>query len=182
MNPILLILTLGCTLPAHALAEPPAVDDPQISRSRGEAGGVVVLWTRVIPRTDDPAITAVAASIQSAVATSTARLLPGRATDRRPAPERVCPRAGCLGVAASALLLHRGEGCAVVLLVSRPGQSELQVVPWVGRMTLSAGSVPFREPPETLVRVSDFQKCERVAALLAEPAPAVDAALSDAAK
>ncbi len=165
-----------------AVADPPAGDDPQISRSRGEAGGAVVLWTRVIPRTDDPAIAALAGEVQAKLAAAVARALPGRAIDRRPSPERVCPRAGCLGTAAGALLLHRDGGCAVVLLVSAPGQSVSNLLEWAGGVTLASKTVPFREPPEGVVRVKDFVRCTTVPGLLETQAPAVDEALAAAAK
>ena len=140
-----------------------------------------MLWTRVIPRTEDAAILAVAADVQARVAEAVAKALPGRPTDRRPAPERVCGRAGCLGVAASALLVHRNGGCAVVFLASRAGPSEMRLVPWGGAVTTSSPTVPFREPPEGVVRVTDFLKCADIGARLAEPALAVDEALKAAA-
>lgn len=141
-----------------------------------------MLWTRVIPRSDDPLMATMAADMQAAVAKVVNRVLTGRPSDRRPSPERVCPRAGCVGVAVSALLLHRGGGCAAVLLVSAPGTPEQRLVPWVGGVTLKSPTVPFREAPEGAVSVTDFVKCDRVAALMAEPAPTVDAALEAASK
>src|SRR4051812_28885981 len=42
-----------------------ANDTPEISRSRGTAGGVVVLWPRIVPRSEDPAVLDLATRIQA---------------------------------------------------------------------------------------------------------------------
>ena len=70
---------------------------PEISRSGGVTGGVVLLWPRVIPRSEDPQTDQDAAFVQGQLRAAIARALPGRPVDVRPNPERVCPRAGCAG-------------------------------------------------------------------------------------
>ena len=60
---------------------------PEISRSRGEQGGAVVLWPRVIPKTDDPAVLELAARVQARLA----QLAEAHTSkeDKSPSPKRV---------------------------------------------------------------------------------------------
>src|SRR5262249_6485435 len=45
-------------------AAEPRDDAPEISRSRGTKGGVVVLWPRVWPRSEEPGATELATKVQ----------------------------------------------------------------------------------------------------------------------
>ena len=92
-------------------------------------------------------------------------MLPDRPVDVRPAPERVCPQAGCKAMTVGALLVHTGQACAVVALVSGPGRSAVHLLPWAGKVTLKQQTLPFREYPESHVTILDFQRC----GALAEP-------------
>src|SRR5690242_7723512 len=97
------------TVAAHAL------DAPEISRSTGTAGGVVVLWPRIVGDKGGPLegdTRQIAARIQRRLQSIVGRALPGRSVDVRPEPERVCPRAGCQAIAVGAVLSRSGGGCA----------------------------------------------------------------------
>jgi hypothetical protein len=59
------------------------------------------------------------------------------------------------------VLLHRNDkGCVAVALVSGPGQAPARLVGWGGQVRLKAQQVPFRQPPESSVAVSDFAPCD----------------------
>lgn len=153
-------------------------DAPEISRSVGKKGGVVVLWPRVAP--DAPAGTdAHAAAVQAKLA-ELARAAT-EVVDVRPAPERVCPmETGCKAVAVGAVVTRRGEGCAVVATVSAPGRSPQGLVPWAGELKLKMTAAEFRVPPEPQIVVTDFLPCAELAAALDAGAPAITAALAKA--
>lgn len=159
-----------------------AGDAPEISRSVGVRGGVVVFWPRVAPRSDDPAIRAIAATVQQRLQQLAERALPGRRVEVRPEPERVCPRAGCEAMTLGASLYHTpAGGCLVVALVSGAGQSPQRLVPWVGSAELREAVVPFREPPESRIVSRDMARCGDVAGLLANGEAAVVEAIRTAA-
>lgn len=149
--------------PAVATKPAPAAgasDDPRISRSAGEPGGVVLLWPRVVPADDSETTNAIADGIQRHMRGVVERALPGRPVDVRPSPERTCPKAGCAGVAFGALLVRRGEGCAVVAMVMPAGTSEpTTLVDWAGALKLARTQIPFRAYPESEVTISDFAAC-----------------------
>ncbi len=129
-------------------------DGPEISRSSGKRGGIVVLWPRVAGGGE----AAQAGLVQTTLAELARAVSP--MVDVRPSPERVCPRAtGCRAVALGAVLVERESGCAVVATVSRPGQSAAELIPWAGGLTLTQERVAFREPPETQVVVTEFSAC-----------------------
>jgi hypothetical protein len=153
-----------------------AGDSPQISRSVGEPGGVVVLWPRVIPATDTPATRHAAALVQAQLRKLVAETLAGRPVDTRPEPERVCPQAGCKAMTVGALLIHSGDACAVVALISGPGRAPATLVPWAGRVDLKRVSIGFREPAESYVTIRDFQHCSA----LVEPLKAGEAVVKQA--
>ncbi|MFO0553145.1 MAG: hypothetical protein U0271_32455 [Polyangiaceae bacterium] len=133
-------------------------DAPEISRSAGTPANVVVLWPRIIPRTEDPAVTNLATAIQSRLALVAKNA--GLEVDRRPAPERVCPRpSGCEGVSLGAVLAVRDGACAVVGLVGPPGTADVELVPLAGGVDLKMAATPFRDPPENAVTVNEFEKC-----------------------
>src|SRR5689334_3604159 len=99
-------------------------DGPEISRSLGRKGGVVVLWPRVSGDANDVA----AGKVQAALAKIAGGV--SETVDVRPSPERVCPKeTGCRAVALGAVLVVQGEGCAVVATVSAPGKTPATLVP-----------------------------------------------------
>lgn len=154
---------------------------PEISRSGGVEGGVVLLWPRVIPRSEDPQTDQDAAFVQGQLRAAIARALPGKPVDVRPNPERVCPRNGCAGISLGAVFLHKDAGCGVVATVSKPGQQPQRLIAMAGALTLAADSVPFREPPETFVTVHDFDRCVDLGPSMELRMAALEAALRDAA-
>jgi hypothetical protein len=138
-----------------------SVDAPEISRSVGVEGGIVVLWPRVVgPRGSPTRAVDQARQLQSRLVAIAGRVAPGRPVDVRPQPERVCPRSGCSALALGVVLAVSGQGCAAIALVSDPGQSPAELVPWGGQVRLKSNSVPFREPPELAVRITDYARCD----------------------
>jgi hypothetical protein len=143
-------------------------DAPEISRTVGARGGVLVLWPRVAPRSEDPAIRALAATLQQRLRQLAERAVPGRTIDVRPEPERVCPRQGCEAMTVGASLFHTpAGGCTIVAIVSGAGASPQRLVPWVGDVTLRQQIVPFREPPESQITARDMERCTNAVGALA---------------
>lgn len=158
-------------------------DGPHISRSVGKEGGAVVFWPRVIPKSDDPAITKLAGELQQKLAEVTKKVVAADAVDVRPEPERVCPKAGCAAITVGVLLTAQGGGCTAVALVSGAGQSATKLIPWAGKVTLAQTEVPFRDYPESQVTIRDSVPCpELIAKLAAKEAElrgAIKAALTE---
>jgi hypothetical protein len=148
-------------------------DAPEISRSAGVEGGVVVLWPRIVPKSEKEKTRKVAAVVQKQLEVLVRKFLPGRPVDVRPEPERTCRKAGCLAVSVGALLARKGKGCAVVALVSRPGKSAARLVSWVGKVKLKTDFAPFREPPESYLSITDFAVCDEVTSQLSRQAEPV---------
>ena len=147
-----------------------ANDAPEISRSAGSEGAVVVLWPRIIPKTEDPETLALAEKIQSKLA-SMATAAGAKAVDKRPAPERVCPRpAGCVGPSIGAVLTVKESACAVAVVVGPPGASDVELLPLAGGFDLKRSTVPFREPPESALTIVEFAKCSDLRTSLMENA------------
>jgi hypothetical protein len=169
---------LGVSALALALASRPAAafgDGPEISRSRGRKGGIVVLWPRVIAEAgvghDD------AVKVQNALADMARRLVPAAVVDVRPEPERVCPKeTGCRGISIGAVLAEKDAGCAVVATVSVPGPSPTTLVPWVAEVGFrnKKMTIPFRNPPEAELIVNDFAPCADLDASLVAGAARVE--------
>jgi hypothetical protein len=157
-------------------------DAPEISRSAGTEGGVVVLWPRIIPASAGAESHDVAAALQSHLVSLVQTALPGREIDVRPEPERVCRQAGCIAMSVGILLARSGDGCVAVALISRPGQSPARLVPWVGEVVLSQEEVPFREHPESVVTISDFARCDEVAGALDTRDSIIEAAILEASR
>lgn len=148
-------------------------DSPEISRSVGQADGLVVLWPRISPRTEDPAVLELARLVQAR--------LRGIALDTyaekvevRPMPERVCPRQGCAAPTLGAILMVQGDTCAVVATLASPGMSSTRLIPWVGGAQVKGGDAPFREPPESYVTITELKKCADLKKALADNAPLGD--------
>lgn len=152
-----------------------AGDAPEISRSRGRPGGAVVLWPRVVPEAQDPALDELAAKLQQRLEGIALRTLGERRIQVRPRPERVCPLEGCRSVSLGVLLGHQGGGCVAVALVGPPGAEPMQAVPWAGTVELAVDSIPFRQPPEAHLTVREFTPCADL--LLQLDDPAVEAAV-----
>lgn len=155
---------------------------PEISKSGGAEGGVVVLWPRVAPKSDDPEVKEIAELAQSRLASLAGEL--GVEVDKRPEPERVCPRPqGCKAVSLGFVLAKHQGGCALVATVSKPGESPATLVPWVGTVELRSSTVPFREPPESEVSVTEMASCSKLKKdLSANAAPADEAKVVSALK
>ena len=160
---ILMMALLSTAAMAVAAAD---VDAPEISRSRGSRGSVVVLWPRIIPADDSPETQQLARAVQANLVSMVRTTFPGRDIDVRPAPERVCPMGGCDGAAVGALLLLREDGCAVIALGSQPGTVPMTLVPWAGDVRLRGTRIPFRQHPENWVTVTDFARRDQLPAAL----------------
>lgn len=139
-----------------------ANDAPEISRGVGDEGTVVVLWPRIFPKSEDPKVVELATRIQSRL--ERAGKSGGGEADKRPSPERVCPREGCRGVSVGAVLAMKDKGCAVVATVGPPGAKPVALVTLAGEVELKAKESPFRDPPENLLTVQEFVPCEKLIA------------------
>lgn len=176
--------TLSATAgPAPAKAPPPApvaesLEERHVSKSPGVAGGVTILWPRIIPRDIVDENRDLGAALQQQMRVMVEKHLPGRPIDFRPEPERVCPKTGCTGVSVGLLLSRQGQGCLVLALVSRPGVSPTRLVPWVGKVQLRADTVGFREWPESQITVADYIPCNSLLTTM----DAQEAAIADALK
>jgi len=149
-------LVFAVVMPARAK------DAPEISRSGGVRGGVVVFWPRIIPRAETDSSRGVATAIQKRLITLVDDAFPDRLVDIRPEPERVCPRQGCQSMTAGALLIRKKSSCVVIGLFGRWGKAPTMLVPWVGKVKLKTNVVPFREPPESQVTIVDWASCDQV--------------------
>lgn len=157
-----------------------AGDAPEISTSRGPEDGLVILWPRVVPATDNPEVTALAGRVQAYLAEVAGRT--GRPLDVRPDPERVCPkhRGGCEAPTISAFIGHADGGCVVVGLIGGVGESGQDLLPWVGQVQVRSRHIDFRVRPEDSLRVTDFVPCSAAADALSEREDLVADALREA--
>lgn len=131
----------------------------EVSRTRGRGGGVVVLWPRIVPETEDPAMLALAARLQERVREAAAvGVVPNR-IDVRPAPERVCPMNGCRATSVGLLLGHQDGGCVALAIVGPPGAEAQRLVPLAGSVGMDDAGLPFREAPEGKVVITEFVSC-----------------------
>lgn len=171
------------TTPAPAPQPAPAsLEERNVSTSAGTAGGVTVLWPRIIPREIVDDNRGLASALQQQMQRIVEKHLPGRPIDFRPEPERVCPKDGCAGVSVGLLLSRQGQGCLVIALISRPGVSPTKIVPWVGKVQLRADTVGFREWPESQITVDDYVPCNSLLTTMDAQEPAIAAALQAAAQ
>ncbi len=175
----LVVLVAGC---GGASAEPQFADpddpayaasfegdrDARISTSRGEPGGYVVLWPRVVPADADGALAGLAAAVQDRLVALAREAAAEHPVDVRPNPERVCPREGCLAASVGAALLHSGTGCALVLVTAPPGTGRAHLDAWVGGVDVLNANPPFRDPPEDHLRVQELVPCVDLAGSLDE--------------
>ncbi len=154
---------------------------PEISHSKGVAGGIVVLWPRIIPGTIAEENTAIAAQVQAKVKALAEKALPGRAVDVRPKPERVCPKAGCDAVSINVLFTKNSTACVAVALINAPGTSSTKLIPWGGGVELKSDTIQFRDMPENFVKIKDYVPCDQLITSMAEQDQFIEAALRAAA-
>jgi hypothetical protein len=147
--------------PAYA-AQQNGVVDATISQSVGPEGGVVVLWPRVVPSSQAEARAGAVGAVQELLRQLAEQTLPDHPIEVRPAPQRSCPRSGCAAIALGAVVATSGAGCAVAATVARPGQQPTWLAPWTDNAQLRATTVPFREPPESLIHVRDYHPCDEL--------------------
>lgn len=150
---------------------------PEISHSKGIAGGVVLLYPRIIPASVAEESRSLTNEVQLHLKGTIERALPGRTVDVRPAPERVCPRGGCEGTSVNVLFSRSGPGCMVVALVGKPGESSIKLIPWAGVVELRSDLVPFREPPESQVTIKDYVPCDKLIQAMNDNESFVEAAI-----
>jgi hypothetical protein len=185
-------LLAGCSAPQIDPEELPDPDDPayhasfdeptdsRVSTTRGEEGGIMILWPRVIPAAGEEDVSAIASALQERMRAIAERALPSQPIDVRPQPQRACPSAGCLSLAFGAVLAHSSGNCVVVATIARPGETPTRLHRWSSGVTVRRPSVPFREPPESAVGVTDFLDCSDLDALLAEGDGPIEEALREA--
>jgi hypothetical protein len=161
---------------------PESLEERHVSKSAGAAGGVTLLWPRIIPRDIVDQNRDLAAALQQRMKSIIEKHLPGRTIDFRPEPERVCPKTGCAGVSVGLLLSRQGQGCLVLALVSKPGASPTKIVPWVGKVSLRSDTVGFREWPESQITVGDYVPCNSLLTTMDAQEAAVGDALKAAAQ
>lgn len=152
-------------------------DDPKVSRSPGEPGGVVVLWPRVIPVDSTDLNRRLVQEVQTHLRVLVQRAAPGKPIDVRPEPERVCRRAGCEATSVNVLFNRTGDGCAVIALVTPPGPVETTLVPWAGGAELTRTQIAFRDPPESYVAIKDLARCSELIQVMRQNDAAVEAAI-----
>jgi hypothetical protein len=161
-----LTLAFGCaSTPSTASTEPEAQSNQGeafVSRSGGEPGGLVVFWPRVIPRSEDPEVSALAKEVQDKLVELARATFPDRPIDVRPEPERVCPREGCAAATFGALLVHKDDKCIVVALVSTGATDPTQLAVWGGDVEFKQELVPFREHPEDHVAIHKYVACDEL--------------------
>lgn len=144
-----------------------------VLETRGRRGTLMVLWPRVIPRTDAGELDAVAGTVQRRIDAIVSKTLPLRPRQLAPAPQRVCSRPrGCKGPSVGVLIGQSGGGCVAVGWVSGPGAGPQYLVPLAGEVTLSTSTLPFRAHPEDAVTVREFVPCDTLAGAI-DPAALV---------
>jgi hypothetical protein len=169
------------TEPSATTATEPVGDAPEISRSEGKEGGVVVFWPRVVPRTDDPAIRELAAGLQKKLGELVAKAVPKRERDVRPEPERACPKTGCAAMTVGVVLTSKDKGCVAVALVARAGAEPSKLIAWAGTIELKSEEVAFRAPAESMITVTDMVPCAKLLETAAKSDAAVIKAIKEAA-
>ena len=156
--------------PGAAVHYDHAEDAPEISRGVGNSDAVVVLWPRIVPKNETKEVLELAGLVQSRLE-SIARAAGAKTVEKRPAPERVCPRPnGCQGPSLGAVVTVKDKACAVAVVVGPPGPSNLELFSLSGSMEFKSKAVPFREPPESSVTITEFAKCDELLKNLTENA------------
>lgn len=154
---------------------------PEISHSKGQPGGIVVLYPRIIPGTIAEENAALAAQIQAKVKAVAEKALPGKAIDVRPKPERVCPKAGCDAMSINVLFTKQSNSCMTVALINAPGTSPIKLIPWGGLVELKSDTIQFRDMPENFVKIKDYVPCDQLITQMASQDSFIEAAIRAAA-
>lgn len=154
---------------------------PEISHSKGTAGGVVVLFPRIIPGTIAEENAALAAQIQQKVKAVAEKAMPGKPIDVRPKPERVCPKAGCDAASINILFTKNSNSCIAVAIINAPGVSTTKLIPWGGTVELKSDTIQFRDMPENFVKIKDYVPCADLVNQMAAQDQFIEAALRAAA-
>ncbi len=154
---------------------------PEISHSKGQAGGIVVLWPRIIPGADAEANAAIAGQIQQKVKAVAEKALPGRPVDVRPKPERVCPKAGCDAMSVNILFNRNSNSCVAVALINAPGTSPTKLIAWGGLVELKSDTIQFRDMPENFVKIKDYVPCDQLITQMGAQDSFIEAAIRAAA-
>jgi hypothetical protein len=131
------------------------------------AAQVTILWPRIIPSADSAAQRARADVLQASLLQRLAKALPGQRAELRPEPERRCSHDRCERYTLGALLLHRGQGCAVVATIHQPHGGAVRLMPWAGKLRMKAYQIQAGERPEDFVTVEDFAPCAGLVEALA---------------
>ena len=153
----------------------------EISHSKGVAGGVVVLWPRIIPASIAEENTPIAAQLQAKVKAVVEKALPGRPIDLRPKPERVCPKAGCDAMSINVLFTRTSNACVAVAIINAPGTSPTKLMPWGGTVELKSDTIQFRDMPENFVKIKDYVPCDQLVASMGAADQFIEAAIRAAA-
>lgn len=169
--PTLLFALLGACIGGQTRTVDQKIEDgdvdlvlgPEISKSRGEAGGIVLLYPRIIPSSARERLRGPAKALQDRLHAMLKEAYPDRPIDVRPEPERVCMRTGCLAPSVGVLIAAQDDNCVAVAIVSDPGKSPQRLMPWAGLVT-TALQVPFREPPESHIQIREFVACDALPA------------------
>jgi hypothetical protein len=154
---------------------------PEISHSKGQAGGIVILWPRIIPSAIAEENAALAAQVQQKVKAVAEKALPGRPVDVRPKPERVCPKAGCDGMSVNVLFTKNSSACVAVALINAPGTSPTKLIGWGGTVELKSDTIQFRDMPENFVKIKDYVPCDQLITSMAAQDQFIEAAIRAAA-
>jgi hypothetical protein len=154
---------------------------PEISHSKGQAGGIVVLYPRIIPGTIAEENAALAAQIQQKVKAVAEKALPGKPIDLRPKPERVCPKAGCDAMSINVLFTKQSNSCMTVAIINAPGTSPTKLIPWGGLVELKSDTIQFRDMPENFVKIKDYVPCDQLVTSMAAQDQFIEAAIRAAA-
>ena len=143
-------------------------DAPEITRSVGASGGILIMWPRLARGAEGAEGMELAGKVQRKLRDIAAKAVPGATIEVRPDPERACPRPkGCVAATLGAIVRKKDGACAVVALVSGSGPSPQRIVQWAGAIKADALTVPFRDPPETHVKVTDYASCSKIDEALA---------------
>jgi hypothetical protein len=152
----------GTKLVQAAPIEDHSKDPPNIARSKGHRGGLIVLWPRVVPASAAAANHEVVAKVQERLVLLAKRVAGARHIDMRPEPETTCPPDGCDASSISALVYAGDGACALVALIGGPKKAPVNVMQWVGREDIASPTAGFGDAPESLVKVKQFVGCDEL--------------------
>lgn len=170
------------TTPTDDEADPAAlktriVPGSFVSTSRGQTGGLLLLYPRIIPSASAGALSKAAHTAQESLRLLLAEAYPTTPLDVRPEGERVCIKTGCLATSVGILLVSAGSNCVAVISVTAPGIAEHRLFSWAGKVVMTP-RVPFREFLESYVKVVDMVACDALGAIPPEVLTEVHAAIA----